>query len=157
MTKHLQNMQSLDLVKELLQVNHSNTSIEIKTEPWNADYEAFRCELNGQTYMSRRAHKTPKKRGYFFAMWCKADDNNNRPYQDAEFPMFLVVNVIDGQRFGQFVFPREVLVKQHIISTTSHKGKMALRVYSTWEEDLNPSAAKTQHWQDMYFTNLTIE
>ena len=60
MTKHLQNMQSLALVKELLQVNHSNTSIEIKTEPWNADYEAFRCELKGQTYMSRRAHKTPK-------------------------------------------------------------------------------------------------
>ena len=68
MTKHLQNMQSLDLVKELLQVNHSNTSIEIKTEPWNADYEAFRCELNGQTYMSD-AHIKHLKRGYFFAMW----------------------------------------------------------------------------------------
>ncbi|MDU1373352.1 MAG: MepB family protein, partial [Staphylococcus epidermidis] len=34
-------------------------------------------------------------------------------------------------------------------------GKMAFRVYPTWEKDLNRVAHKTQEWQKQYFIDMS--
>lgn len=84
----------------------------------NQEYEAFIFTSDGRTYQSRKAKKTPLKKGYF-------------------------------------QFPKSVLIKHHILTNNDIVGKMAFRVYPTWEYDLNKTALKTQSWQSHYFTDLS--
>ena len=56
--------------------------------------------------------------------------------------------------FGQFVFPKPVLVKKGIISTESKEGKRAFRVYPDWDIAKNKQAAQTQKWQLDYFYEI---
>lgn len=64
----------------------------------------------------------------------------------------LVVNTFtDANRFGQFVFPKEVLKKHKILRTDTTKGKMAIRVYPNWDNPTSKQAIATQKWQSKYF------
>ncbi len=67
----------------------------------------------------------------------------------------LIINILDGSKKGQFIFPKELLFKKGIISSEKHKGKMAIRVYPSWERDLNKTAVSTQKWQIPYFLDFT--
>ncbi len=42
-----------------------------------------------------------------------------------------------------------------IISSENKKGKMAFRVYPSWENDLNKTAQLSQKWQLEYFVDLS--
>ncbi len=48
-----------------------------------------------------------------------------------------------------------MLAKQNIIANGAKKGKMAMRLYPTWEHKLNQTAIKTQRWQSNHFIDLT--
>ena len=48
-----------------------------------------------------------------------------------------------------------MLVEKGIISSEKHKGKMAIRVYPSWEKNLNKTALNTQKWQIPYFLDFT--
>ena len=64
----------------------------------------------------------------------------------------LVVNTFtDSNRFGQFIFPKEVLKKHKILRTDTTKGKMAIRVYPSWDNPTSKQAIATQKWQSEYF------
>lgn len=49
--------------------NFINKNYEV--EKWNHEYEAFNFKLAHHTFKSRLAKKTPKKTGYFVAIWQK--------------------------------------------------------------------------------------
>ncbi|MDV2686886.1 MepB family protein, partial [Alkalihalophilus lindianensis] len=67
----------------------------------------------------------------------------------------LVINTFTSKNnFGQFVFPKEVLAKQNILKTASTKGKMAMRVYPSWEKTTSKQAIETQKWQLEYFIEV---
>ncbi|WP_312009632.1 MepB family protein, partial [Shouchella clausii] len=67
----------------------------------------------------------------------------------------LVINTFTSDNhFGQFVFPKEVLVKQNILKTPTTKGKMAIRVYPRWEHPTSKQALETQKWQLAYFIEV---
>lgn len=69
----------------------------------------------------------------------------------------MIVNIIDGERKGQFILPKSVLKQQGILASTTAPGKMAFRVYTPWDKDLNVSATKTAKWQIPYFIELPVE
>lgn len=146
-------MKSLEIINSLLKDN----PIEIThDDPLNIDYEGFNFRYNNMKYKVRSAKKTPKKSGYFTVVWIKDNDYKNIPYSESAFSDFLIVTIFDCNRKGIFIFPKEVLVKQGIIrsANNSNKGKMAFRVYTPWDDSLNPTAAKTLKWQVDYFYEI---
>ncbi|MCD8919258.1 MepB family protein [Staphylococcus gallinarum] len=148
-------LNSIVLFKEIDRAISSFNVQEINEEYWNKEYEAINLSINKISIKSRLAKKTPKKRGYFLALWKKDQENINVPYHYEEFKDLLIVNILDEQYKGQFVFPKAVLEKHNVLCTNKAKGKMAFRVYPSWEENLNTSATKTQKWQSPYFIDLT--
>ncbi|UOE94973.1 MepB family protein [Alkalihalobacillus sp. LMS39] len=68
----------------------------------------------------------------------------------------LVINTFTStNNIGQFIFPKEVLLKQKILKTNNTKGKMAIRVYPSWEIPTSKEAIATQKWQLDYFIEMT--
>ncbi|KRL02193.1 MepB family protein [Liquorilactobacillus capillatus] len=127
----------------------------IEREPFNQDYEAVNFKSYELTYKSRRAKKTPLKSGYFLAVWQKDKQNKNEPFTINEVIDYLVVSIIDGSHIGYFTFPKLSLVRHRILTQDNVVGKMAFRVYPTWERSLNKTATSTQKWQTAYFTDLS--
>lgn len=146
---------SIDFLNEIPLFNHNFSLIKHEFEQWNQEYEAFNFEFNGVGFKSRLAKKTPKKAGYFVAFWCKNEINKNRPFNFDESKDKLIINILDRSKKGQFIFPKELLVKKGIISSEKHKGKMAIRVYPSWEQNLNKTAVSTQKWQIPYFLDFS--
>lgn len=128
---------------------------KLTPEIQNEEYEGYTFSVGETTYRSRLAKLTPKKKGYFVAFWEKDDTNQNQAYDFKNSPDYLVIVILDDTKKGLFVFPKEVLHQQNILKTDTQKGKMAIRVYPSWETDLNPTATKTQKWQQVYFTDLS--
>ncbi|MCI2947149.1 MepB family protein [Staphylococcus caledonicus] len=147
----LESFVSYPLLKKKYTISKSSYEIE----QWNREYEALTIYTNDGVVRSRLANKTPKKKGFFFALWTKDEHGKNRPLTSEELGIELVINIIDNHRKGQFIFPREVLTNKGILKSDNNKGKMALRVYPPWVTELNKSAIKTQQWQCKYFTEMT--
>lgn len=61
----------------------------------------------------------------------------------------------EGDKFGQFVFPKHILADKDIISSDGKWGKRAIRVYAPWVKTESPQAIKTQNWQIKYFLDLS--
>ena len=89
------------------------------------------------------------------AIWLKNEAGKNIPFNEADFDDKLIINVIDNQNKGQFIFTKEVLRDKGIITSNYRHGKMAFRLYPIWSEDLNDSASTMQLWQLPYFVDLT--
>lgn len=146
-------MKSLNLIEHIATLNKLSIN-KIHEETQNSEYEGMTLLLGSNTARSRLAKKTPTKKGYFVVAWEKDDFNKNKPFDYENSPEFLIVNIIDESRKGLFIFPKELLAKYKILSNGISIGKMAFRVYPTWETDLNNTATKTQQWQQPYFIDL---
>jgi hypothetical protein len=122
------------------------------------EYDACRFELNGKNILSRNAKTTPKKVGQFVTFWKRNGNGPIEPFSKNEQIDFYVVNVRSENEFGQFVFPKSVLIKKGIITTEKKEGKRAFRVYPSWVKTKSKQAERTQKWQLNYFykiNNLT--
>lgn len=151
-------MEELNTIIMFKELENNITEFKVTNlckDNWNDEYEALNLSVNDKSAKSRLAKKTPKKKGYFLTLWQKDQENNNTPYNYSEFKDLLIVNILDGNHKGQFVFPKEVLAERRILRTNESNGKMAFRVYPTWEDNLNVSATKAQRWQSRYFHDLT--
>lgn len=148
-------MESLELIEKLVSNSEKHHMINLQEENQNKEYEGLTFNIAQHTFRSRLAKKTPKKKGYFVVFWEKDKDNKNQPYAFDEMSEKLIVSIIDGQLIGQFVFPKLLLLQKGILKSENDKGKMAMRVYPSWERELNPSARKTQKWQAAYFIDLS--
>ena len=63
----------------------------------------------------------------------------------------VIINTKTENHFGQFVFPKTILIEKGIFSTDLKEGKRALRVYPPWDKTTSKQAQKTQQWQLEYF------
>ncbi|MCJ1655237.1 MepB family protein [Staphylococcus sp. NRL 16/872] len=142
---------------KLLKQTFSTSEATYGIQQWNQQYEALEIETSNGIFTSRLAQKTPNKKGYFFAIWKKDENNKNEPYEAKDLNDALIVNIVDGHKSGQFIFPKEVLLDKGILKSDTSKGKMALRVYPPWETELNKTALKTQQWQCDYFKEMSYE
>ncbi|QVY59742.1 MepB family protein [Cytobacillus gottheilii] len=122
-----------------------------REEAQNAEYGAGIFDLNSKSVRFRVAKETPKKLGHFVSTWVKDEAFFNQAFSYEKAADLLVINTFTANRFGQFVFPKEVLLKQKILKTASVKGKMAIRVYPRWDHPTGKQAIETQKWQLDYF------
>lgn len=148
-------MKSEHLIHAVLMALENKMELSFKQENQNSEYEGAIFQLNNQAYRMRLAKWTPKKQGYFVAVWEKDSAGKNQAYHYEQSPEKLIISIIDDTKCGQFIFPKEVLLTQGILKTEKQKGKMAFRVYPSWIENLNETAKKTQLWQNEYFIDLT--
>lgn len=146
---------SVRLLNHIIKIMNLQQSLIIRDEQWNQSYEAYNFNINGYVFKSRLAKKTTKKKGYFLSLWEKDKTKKNRAFDYESFPGKLIVHVIDDSKVGQFIFPKHVLFHKGILRNHASKGKMAFRVYPTWEKDLNRVAQKTQAWQKQYFIDMS--
>lgn len=135
----------------------NNLSLKsVQEERQNSKYGAGTFQISSRTVRFRVANITPTKVGQFVAFWEKDENNKNQPYSYEEAPDLLVITTFkNDHEFGQFIFPKEIIFKQNILRSSSTKGKMAIRVYPSWDSPTSKQAMKTQKWQLPYFIDMT--
>lgn len=117
---------TLAYVNELLYEPNNLTIKNIQEETQNSDYGAGIFQLNSKSIRFRVAKITPTKIGQFVSFWEKDEANKNQAFTYDNATDLLVINTFnDNGDFGQFVFPKEILLQQNILRTSSTKGKMA--------------------------------
>lgn len=146
---------TLTYVNELLYEPNYLTIKNIQEETQNSDYGAGTFELNSRSVRFRVAKITPTKIGQFVSFWEKDEGNKNQAFSYGSATDLLVINTFNNNGdFGQFVFPKEVLLKQNILKTADTNGKMAIRVYPSWDTPTSKQAIATQKWQLPYFIEI---
>lgn len=128
--------------------------LDFKTEAESKEYDACQFELSGRNILSRSAKVTPKKVGQFVTCWKRSGKGPIEPFNEYDEIDFYVVNVRTENQFGQFVFPKSILMKKGIISTDEKEGKRAFRVYPKWDIAKSKQAERTQKWQLDYFYEI---
>lgn len=127
---------------------------DLKIEVESKEYNASRFELNGLKIIYRNAKITPKKNGQFVTFWKRKNNQPIEPFNESDQIDFYVINVRAKDKFGQFVFPKSVLIKRGIISSENKEGKRGFRVYPGWDTTASKQAGKTQKWQLNYFYEI---
>ncbi|AJH13540.1 MepB family protein [Myroides profundi] len=121
-------------------VNSITTSIsDIQWSTEKNDYNACTFYFNNKKVIYREAKITPKKVGYFVAIWQRDHDGKTIPYHITDdFDYFIIAT-----QQGYFLYPKEELARLHIISTEQKEGKRGMRVYPILETEMNKQALKT--------------
>ncbi|WP_286590100.1 MepB family protein [Sphingobacterium sp. N143] len=120
-----------------------------------APYFGFSFQLGGWNIKFRKAKITPKKNGQFVTLWKRDAQHQTVPYAAADKFDFYLIAAAQGTKFGCFIFPKQLLISQQVLTTGGKNGKRGFRVYPPWCIADNPQAAKTKMWQVDYFIDLT--
>ncbi|WP_328671770.1 MepB family protein [Streptomyces sp. NBC_00322] len=123
-------------------------------EEESAEYGACEFTLDGFSVRFRVAKTTPTKVGQFVTVWKRSASGPIQPFDAEDAVDLFVISTRDGRRFGQFVFPRDVLCERGIVSKNGSSGKRAFRVYPPWVTTSNRQARKSQIWQLNHFLQL---
>lgn len=123
-------------------------------EPESKKYGALEFTLNRHRIKFRVGKITPTKIGQFVTLWKRVGAGPIQPYNFDDPIDFFVISVRDRRRFGQFVFPIKKLIEKGVVSSKEKKGKLAIRVYPTWDIPSSKQALKTQAWQCEYFYEI---
>ena len=144
----------LQLAEKLL---YNECGFQLQNLIWNPEstnYGACSFELNNYKIQYRVANITPTKIGQFVAIWKRNNKGITAPFDVADSLDFMIISVRDSENFGQFIFPKSVLVSHGIISQNEKGGKRGIRVYAPWDKPENKQAIKTQAWQVNYFVEI---
>ncbi|MFE5922915.1 MepB family protein [Streptomyces sp. NPDC002285] len=123
-------------------------------EPESAEYAAHAFTLDGLSVRFRAARTTPTKVGQFVTVWKRSPGGPIQPFDVTDPVDLFVISCRDGERFGQFVFPMDVLRRRGVVSVDGSGGKRAFRVYPPWVTTTNRQATGTQRWQLDHFLHL---
>ncbi|MGG5735720.1 MULTISPECIES: MepB family protein [Bacillus cereus group] len=126
-----------------------------KEEKQNLEYAGGIFQLNNRSIRFRVSKITPNKIGQFVSFWEKDASMKNQAFSYDSAPNLLVITCIADNKLGQFIFPKEILLKEKILKTQNQKGKMAMRVYPIWDKPVSNQAKKSQLWQLQYFVDLS--
>lgn len=118
-------------------------------------YRACHFSLNNMQIAFRVAKTTPTKIGQFVTLWKRTKEGPIAPYDLSDSVNLFVVYVQEKEKFGQFVFPINVLISKNIVSVNKKGGKRAIRVYAPWIRTTSIQAVKTQNWQIKHFIDLS--
>jgi len=123
-------------------------------EAESEEYGACVFEMNNRRIKFRIGKITPTKVGQFVTLWKRIGDGVIQPH-DIDDPVdFFVISVRNAEHFGQFVFPKMILLEKGILSKGGKGGKRAMRIYPPWDIAENRQAKNTQEWQLMYFFEI---
>jgi hypothetical protein len=124
-------------------------------EAESQEYGACTFVVNGRCVKFRVAKITPTKVGQFVTLWKRVECGPIMPHDMTDSVDLFVISVRDGQSFGQFVFPKNVLYEKGFVSKQGQGGKRAMRVYPPWDTVDNHQAKQTQLWQLHYFLEIS--
>ena len=144
----------LQLAEKLL---YNECGFQLQHLVWNsesANYAACSFELNIYKIQFRVANITPTKIGQFVAIWKRNNKGITAPFDVTDSLDFLIISVRESESFGQFIFPKSVLIAKGIVSQNEKGGKRGIRVYAPWNKPENKQAIKTQAWQINYFVEI---
>ncbi|PGP28029.1 mep operon protein MepB [Bacillus thuringiensis] len=147
-----------DTIRDLNNIVYKPNNLMItnlKEEKQNAEYAGCLFHLNNKTIRFRKSKVTPNKIGQFVSFWEKDENMRNRAFSYEAAPDLLVITCIADNKLGQFIFPKEILLKEKILRTQSQTGKMAMRIYPVWDTTVSNQAKRSQTWQLHYFVDLS--
>ncbi|HRF99992.1 MAG: MepB family protein [Bacteroidia bacterium] len=121
----------------------------------SAEYNAYYFKLNKLNVRFRKAKTTPTKVGQFVTLWKRLSTGPIAPFDETDSINLVIINVVNGNQLGQFIFPKSVLCEQGILTVNHKEGKRGFRVYSPWDKTTSKQAIKTQKWQLNYFLDLS--
>jgi hypothetical protein len=131
----------------------------VLTQPYpekeSGEYNAYRFYLNQKAICYRKSKITPTKTGQFVTVYKRLQTGIIAPFDVTDSIDFVIISVLKNGLFGQFIFPKAVLLAKGIFSTSSKEGKRALRVYPPWDQTTSKQAKQTQLWQLAYFYEIT--
>ena len=146
----------LHIIKELLYDKCEYILSNLVVNPESKEYSACSFELNNLKIIYRASKITPTKTGQFVTIWKRNENGITEPIDYADNFDFMVITCIKDKQVGQFIFPKQVLSENGIISKNAKQGKRGIRVYPPWDVVQNKQAANTQQWQQKYFVELGI-
>jgi hypothetical protein len=120
----------------------------------SGEYGACYFKLNGSEVKFRVSKITSTKTGQFVTIWKRDAQGVTQPFQETDELDFIIISSKSGDSFGQFIFPKTVLVEKGIITSKGKEGKRGMRVYPPWDKPTNKQAEKTQSWQTNYFLHI---
>ena len=142
---------NLQNIKILLSDVGSFELKNLNTHSEGIEYGACHFELNDLKIEYRVSKITPTKTGQFVTIWKRNTQGITAPFDVADAIDFVIITSKNGDNWGQFVFPKMVLVEKGIFSQNEKGGKRGIRVYPPWDKAMNKQAEKTQNWQLKYF------
>lgn len=128
---------------------------EFLKEPEGKEYAAASFYINDHLIIYRQSKITSLKIGQFVTAWKRNVEGITAPYGVEDNIGFLLIVSTDGLNTGVFIFPKEVLLKQGILSKAGKGGKRGFRVYPPWDIITSKQAIKTKSWQSGHFYNFS--
>lgn len=123
----------------------------------SAEYGAYTFTLYGKSVLYRVAKITPTKTGQFVTVWKRNDQGITVPYHMSDNIDLFIISTRSADNIGLFIFPKEVLLQQGIISGHLIEGKRGIRVYPPWDVAASKQAQKTQQWQTAFFLEIHLK
>ncbi|MBB6462703.1 MepB family protein [Flammeovirga kamogawensis] len=117
----------------------------------STEYNGCSFFINEKKIIYRDSKITPKKIGQFVTFWKRDNQGITTPFHEDDNIDFYVINVQFENQLGQFIFPKDILIKKGIISTNQKEGKRGFRVYPIWDKTMSKQALSTQKWQVSFF------
>ncbi len=144
--------EQLSLIRKLIPEEFQFSNPEFEQE--SRAYLACRFKINSQIVICRKAKITPTKVGQFVTVWKRTLKGPIAPFHiDDNFNLVIILVEKDNE-YGQFVFPKSLLVNEGIVSNKLKEGKRGFRVYPPWDKAKNKQAIKSQEWQLKYFLSI---
>ena len=131
------------------------TIVAVVADLLASDYSGLTLQYGQGTLKYRKAKVTPKKVGLFVTLWKRDRENISIPYHTKDDFNCCIIQAEYQERVGFFFFPKDLLIKNGIISTDLKEGKRGFRLYPSWDMPASAQAKKTQAWQSPYFIELT--
>jgi hypothetical protein len=123
-------------------------------EKESAEYGACSFKMNEFSIKFRVSKTTPTKIGQFVTVWKRSINGQIEPFDISDNLDFVIISSRKETNFGQFIFPKAILIEKGIISTNKKGGKRGFRVYPPWDETISKQAQNTQKWQLDYFLEI---
>ncbi len=155
------NWKNLSLPKNLLTAKELVYDIcgfecsEPQPEKESQEYDAFDYKIGESQIKFRSAKITPTKTGQFVTLWKRNINGIIEPFDYKDEIDFVIVSVQKEDLLGQFIFPKEILLKKGVFTSETKEGIRATRVYPPWDETTSKQAQKTQQWQLDYFLSVS--
>lgn len=149
------------LLEKLQTLLFSNLGLVISNlhqEQESKEYFGCNFQLNSFQIKFRKAKVTPTKVGQFVTLWKRNSiSKETEPFTSEDPSDFYLILTETSENFGFFLFTKDVLIKNQILSTNLKEGKRGFRVYPNWDIPQNKQATKTQNWQSQFFIDFDDE
>lgn len=155
MTNSKTNHSEIEVINEMIFKACNLEITNIAEELESREYAAHSFQLDKKTVKFRIAKITPTKTGQFVTIWKRNEKGITCPYDITDNFDFFIIVTRKETNLGIFIFPKDVLLENKIISNNKREGKRGIRVYPSWDITTNKQAIKTQHWQLQYFLDIT--